>query len=71
MRKAGAPRERHGGQFIIIQEISQMAFITNQKGVGAKKLGERLGELMGHADRLDMLVGFFFFSGVKVLVVRF
>ena len=35
-----------------------MAFITNQKGAGAKKLGERLGELMGHADRLDMFVGF-------------
>ena len=44
-----------------------MAFITNQNGDGSKKLGERLGELMGHADRLDMLVGFFFFSGVKVL----
>ena len=44
-----------------------MAFITNQKSAGSKKLGERLGELMGHADRLDMLVGFFFFSGVKVL----
>lgn len=44
-----------------------MAFITNQKGEGSKKLGERLGELMGHANRLDMLVGFFFFSGVKVL----
>ena len=44
-----------------------MAFITNQNGAGTKKLGERLGELMGHADRLDMLVGFFFFSGVKVL----
>ena len=44
-----------------------MAFITNQNGAGAKKLGERLSELMGHTDRLDMLVGFFFFSGVKVL----
>ena len=44
-----------------------MAFITNQKSAGSKKLGERLGELMGHANRLDMLVGFFFFSGVKVL----
>lgn len=43
-----------------------MAFITNKKDSG-KKLGERLGELMGHSDRLDMLVGFFFFSGVKVL----
>ena len=44
-----------------------MAFITNQKENGAKKLGERLSELMAHSERLDMLVGFFFFSGVKVL----
>lgn len=44
-----------------------MAFITNQNDAGTKKLGDRLAELMGHADQLDMLVGFFFFSGVKVL----
>ncbi|MGN0845301.1 MAG: helicase-related protein [Kiritimatiellia bacterium] len=43
-----------------------MAFIANQKD-GGKKLGDRLSELLGHSDRLDMLVGFFFFSGVKVI----
>lgn len=31
-----------------------MAFITNLKA-GGKKLGDRLSELVGHADRLDML----------------
>ena len=61
------PRDgRYRGERVVILRKIIMAFITNQKGAGAKKLGERLGELMGHADRLDMLVGFFF-SGVKVL----
>ena len=43
-----------------------MAFITNQKS-GGKKLGDRLSELVGHSKQLDMLVGFFFFSGVKII----
>lgn len=42
-----------------------MAFITNSKE--GKSLQERLMSLIGHTDRLDMLVGFFFFSGVKVI----
>ena len=44
-----------------------MAFITNQNKDGATTLAKRLAELIGHADQLDMLVGFFYFSGVKVL----
>ena len=40
-----------------------MAFITNQSANGSAKLGDRLKQLVSHADRLDMLVGFFFFSG--------
>lgn len=43
-----------------------MAFITNRK-VGGKKLGDRLSELVEHSKQLDMLVGFFFFSGVKII----
>lgn len=44
-----------------------MAFITNQdKGAGFK-VGKRIGELMDHSANLDMLVGFFYFSGVKVM----
>lgn len=48
-----------------------MAFITNQRGSGGAKLATRLRELIGHADRLDMLVGFFYFSGVKILADAF
>ena len=49
-----------------------MAFITNQSSVkGGAKLVDRLRELIGHADRLDMLVGFFYFSGVKILAEAF
>ena len=44
-----------------------MAFITNQNKDGATTLAKRLTELVSHADQLDMLVGFFYFSGVKVL----
>ena len=44
-----------------------MAFITNRAIGGVTTLGKRLGELISHADRLDMLVGFFYFSGVKIL----
>lgn len=44
-----------------------MAFITNQAKDGQTTLGKRLSELIAHADQLDMLVGFFYFSGVKVL----
>lgn len=44
-----------------------MAFITNQKTDEKLTLGKRLKELIAHADQLDMLVGFFYFSGVKVL----
>lgn len=44
-----------------------MAFITNQNKDGATTLARRLTELVSHADQLDMLVGFFYFSGVKVL----
>lgn len=44
-----------------------MAFITNNNTGTCKKLGERLSQLIGHSDNLDMLVGFFFFSGVKVI----
>jgi hypothetical protein len=43
-----------------------MAFITNQNKDGATTLAKRLAELIGHADQLDMLVGFFYFSGVKL-----
>jgi hypothetical protein len=38
-------------------------FITNQE----KKLGERLGELIGLSRELRALVGFFYFSGIKAL----
>ena len=49
-----------------------MAFITNQGSAeGGAKLATRLKELIGHADRLDMLVGFFYFSGVKILAEAF
>lgn len=48
-----------------------MAFITNQSANGSAKLGDRLKELVSHADRLDMLVGFFYFSGVKILAEAF
>lgn len=49
-----------------------MAFITNQSSAkGGAKLVDRLRELIGHADRLDMLVGFFYFSGVKILAEAF
>ena len=48
-----------------------MAFITNQSANGAIKLGDRLRELVSHADRLDMLVGFFYFSGVQILADAF
>ena len=41
-------------------------FITNTNS-DKKKLGERLGELMNCSSRLDMLVGFFYFSGVGVM----
>ncbi len=44
-----------------------MAFITNQNKEGSTTLAKRLTELISHADQLDMLVGFFYFSGVKVL----
>ena len=47
-----------------------MAFITNKKIENAEKsikLGERISELIGHSANLDMLVGFFFFSGVKTI----
>ena len=44
-----------------------MAFITNQNKNGSTTLAKRLAELIGHTDQLDMLVGFFYFSGVKVL----
>ena len=44
-----------------------MAFITNRNKDGATTLAKRLAELISHTDQLDMLVGFFFFSGVKVL----
>ena len=40
-----------------------MAFITNQNKDGATTLAKRLAELISHADQLDMLVGFFYFSG--------
>ena len=48
-----------------------MAFITNQKSTGATTLATRLRELVSHADQLDMLVGFFYFSGVKILAEAF
>ena len=38
-------------------------FITNKE----KKLGERLGELIGLSRELRVLVGFFYFSGIKAL----
>ena len=41
-------------------------FITNSDTNGAN-LGQRLGELMNISNQLDMLVGFFYFSGVSVL----
>ena len=44
-----------------------MAFIANQNKDGTTTLAKRLAELIGHANQLDMLVGFFYFSGVKVL----
>jgi len=39
-----------------------MAFITKQNKDGATTLAKRLTELVSHADTLDMLVGFFYFS---------
>ena len=48
-----------------------MAFITNHSTSGAPTLANRLKELVSHADRLDMLVGFFYFSGVKILAEAF
>ena len=48
-----------------------MAFITNQQKEGATTLKKRLTELTTHADKLDMLVGFFYFSGVKVMAEAF
>ena len=48
-----------------------MAFITNQKSTGATTLATRLRELVSHADQLDMLVGFFYFFGVKILAEAF
>ena len=48
-----------------------MAFITNQKSEGGAKLATRLRELIGHAAQLDMLVGVFYFSGVKILAEAF
>ena len=42
-------------------------FITNQPSESIT-LGARLGELMNYSRQLDMLVGFFYFSGVSVLV---
>lgn len=48
-----------------------MAFITNQQKEGATTLKKRLTELTSKADRLDMLVGFFYFSGVKVMAEAF
>lgn len=48
-----------------------MAFITNQQGEGKATLKKRLTELTAHADALDMLVGFFYFSGVKVMAEAF
>lgn len=44
-----------------------MAFITNQAIDGETTLKARLTELISRADTLDMLVGFFCFSGVKVM----
>ena len=41
-----------------------MAFITNGEKT---KLGERLAQLTAHAERFDMLVGFFYFSGIRVV----
>lgn len=41
-------------------------FITNTKS-GDKNLAKRLGELVKCSGKLDMLVGFFYFSGVKVM----
>ena len=48
-----------------------MAFITNQEKEGATTLKKRLAELTTHAENLDMLVGFFYFSGVKVMAEAF
>lgn len=42
-----------------------MAFITNSSK--EVSLAKRMGELFGHSSQLDMLVGFFYFSGVKVM----
>lgn len=41
-----------------------MAFITNNQSE-EKTLGKRLSYLIQHGERLDMLVGFFYFSGIK------
>ena len=41
-----------------------MAFITNN---GAKKVGERITELVKVSARFDMLVGFFYFSAIRIL----
>ena len=41
-----------------------MAFITNGEKT---KMGERLAQLAAHAERFDMLVGFFYFSGIRVV----
>lgn len=45
-------------------------FITNSDAEG-KNLGQRLAELMNISSQLDMLVGFFYFSGVSVLANSF
>ena len=44
-----------------------MSFITNNKKEKQKTLGARLSWLIEHGDRLDMLVGFFYFSGIKAI----
>ena len=48
-----------------------MAFITNQAKEGKATLKARLTEFVSRADTLDMLVGFFCFSGVKVMADAF
>ena len=42
-----------------------MAFITTN--ADKAKLGPRLSELISVSKSMDMLVGFFYFSGVKVI----
>ncbi len=43
-------------------------FITNNKSnETGVKLGERMAEVLSASKRFDMLVGFFYFSGIKVL----